>query len=364
MSQTWATDPAAVRKAVYYEGTGVVYAGMPVCYNFDTTDNWTGASVAATGIVTETGTTAEGLLNEGKFIRVESPSSTNILYFAGVVCQGGYCGKVGPVVIEIFVPNGAIVPVRAGIETTVGRTVLCVLPTTAYLGNPLNATRGRPVAIAMETNATLDTANGLVLAKLCPEAFLTQMQNSNALIIGSGVSTEVAMCPNTINVSSIQTDGDFTAFKVIGEIAGAGGSCGNGAIQMKCLVNSASQGTPPTMYAAGGVSTMLQFLTGATGTGIFYAGRFCTLNQDSTPATVSGAYIYNIMSSFSTNTNAPAELAHFRFESDGSAHPGYFFVAKSDAAVCYAAASSISNVGTLKIKVNGVDKYIVLSSAA
>jgi hypothetical protein len=353
---------------VYYVGTSTIYEGMPVCYQFDTTTNVLGYSKSEGGEdarnQTDKNTTAEGYLNEGKFLRVEDPFTDNLQWFAGVVRMGGYCGKVGPKWLDVYEPNGAIVPVRAGVECTVGRTILCVNPSLSYLGNPVNSTRGRPVAVALETNAALDTTPGLILAKLCPNEFVNQLCNSSAMLIGNGVSTEVALCANTINVASTQTDGDFTAFKVIGEIAGAGGSCGNGAVQMKCLVNSTSQGTPPTMYAAGGVSTMMQFLTGAVATGIFYAGRFCTLNQDSTPATVSSAYIYNIMSSFSTNTNAPAELAHFRFEADGSAKPGYFWVAKSNDAVCYAAASSISNVGTLKIKIGGVDKYIVLSSAA
>ena len=106
MSITWGIDPKAQRISVYYEGTNTIYEGMAVCYNHDTTDNWTGVSGT-----TETGTTAEGSQNEGKFIRVEEPSVANQRFFAGVVAGKKHENVVGPQVIEIYVPNGATVPV-------------------------------------------------------------------------------------------------------------------------------------------------------------------------------------------------------------------------------------------------------------
>jgi len=68
---TWAADdPRAVRISVYYEGEDTINEGMPLCYNYLSTDNWSGITKADG---TESSTTAEGSQNEGKWIRVGSP---------------------------------------------------------------------------------------------------------------------------------------------------------------------------------------------------------------------------------------------------------------------------------------------------
>jgi hypothetical protein len=372
-NEQFGTNTPSVRKQrLYYEGTNTIYEGMPVCYNYDTTTNVLGLNKAYPSMERniqilggiDPDVTAEGYQNEGKFLRVEDPSTTNLEWFAGVICAGGYVGKTGPKWVDVYEPNGAIVPVRCAVSSTVGSTILAVTPSASYFGQPVNSLRSRPVAVAEETVSGTTGTPLLCLAKVNPNMFMWQNINGAGLNVGTGVSTEVQLCTNFLAAKSAQTDGDLTVLKVIGEIAGAGGSAGYGVTQLKLYVNSASQGTPPTMYAGGACNTILQFATGATATGYFYAGRFLVENDDSTPATVAGATICSIMSSLNCNTNAPAVLTHMRFEADGTSKPGYFFVAKSNDAVCYAAASSISNVGTLKIQVGGVDKYIVLSSAA
>ena len=169
-------EPIAEVKRVYYEGTGTIYEGMPVCYNFDTTDNWLGwgeATLAATP--TEQGTTAEGEQNEGKYIRVEAPATANLTYFAGVVVAGSWCGKTGPRILDIYVPNGAIVPVRTDASTTVGVTVLGIANADTEC-----VSGGRPVALAWET-VDRSSANGITLAKLDPNMFLRQVGTFNAL---------------------------------------------------------------------------------------------------------------------------------------------------------------------------------------
>jgi len=166
---TWGLDPKARRISVYYEGTSTIREGMPVCYNYDTTDNWLGvASIDFTttaSSLTESGTTAEGSQNEGKFIRVKDPDADNIHAFAGVVAGADHDGETGPKAIDIYIPNGAIVPVRTDASTTVGVTVLGIAN-----GSTLCASGGRPVAIAWETD-DLSTDNGAILAKLDPSIF-------------------------------------------------------------------------------------------------------------------------------------------------------------------------------------------------
>jgi len=171
-----AGNPKAHRIRVYYEGTSTLYEGMPVCYNFDTTDNWSGGSMTL-GAVTATTTTAEGSQNEGKYIRVEDPTTANLHAFAGVVAGGskGIGTTTGLTAIDIYIPNGAIVPVRTDASTTVGVTVLGIAN-----GSTLCASGGAPVAIAWET-VDRSSTNGITLAKLDPTMFVRQVGTFNGL---------------------------------------------------------------------------------------------------------------------------------------------------------------------------------------
>ena len=120
-----ASNPRAHRVRVFFDETSTIYEGMPVCYDWDSTINWFGGSVASTGEVTETTSTTEGNHNEGKYIRVKTPLVTNFHAFAGVVAKGSPgIGETGKTAIDIYVPNGAIVPVRVGVNTLVGRTIV------------------------------------------------------------------------------------------------------------------------------------------------------------------------------------------------------------------------------------------------
>jgi len=125
---------------------------MPVCYEFNATANVLGYSKSSEANGT---TTAEGYQNEGKFLRVEDADSGNIQWFAGVVATNECAGKTGPRWLDIYIPNGAIVPVRSVVVNTVGRTVLSVITATQSLGQPLSGTQARPVAIAEESAANL-----------------------------------------------------------------------------------------------------------------------------------------------------------------------------------------------------------------
>ena len=210
-------NPRAHRIRVYFENSGLatVYEGMPLCYNYDTTTNWWGGSMSL-GAVTESTTTLEATPNESRYIRVELPSADNIQWLAGVVAKGspGIGGKVA-CAVDVYVPNGAIVPVRAGVACTVGRTVLSIISTTQYLGHALSATQARPIAIAEQTNADLGTTAGLILAKLDPNLFIYQDNTGDSLLVGTGATAAAAaQVVNRINVSSAQTAGRFTALDI------------------------------------------------------------------------------------------------------------------------------------------------------
>lgn len=210
---SFGTNTNAQRKRVMYVGTSVIYEGMPVCYD-DSTTNVLGIDTGASNAVSTT--TTEGGQNEGKFLRVENPDADNIGLFAGVVAHGpkvGTTGVAAGVWLDVFIPNGAIVPVRAGVACTTRRTVLSVISATQYLGHALSATQARPVAIAEETYDR--STAGLVLAKLDPNMFIYQDGTGDSLYVGVGATAAAAsQIMNRINVSSAQTAGAFTAFEI------------------------------------------------------------------------------------------------------------------------------------------------------
>ena len=218
MDNLTAGNPKAHRVRVHFNtASKKIYEGMPVCYSFDSTANWWGGSVNDAGEVTAATTVTEGALNAIRYIRVEFPDADNIHAFAGVVAKGGWVGKTTSAtanvgrVLDIYVPNGAVVPVRTDQPCVMGRTILSVHTAEAHLTGPLEAA-GMPVAIAWETNAALDGAAGLVLAKLDPNMFLSQVGDATYLLVDDVDSANFMV--NKVWVETIQTTGLFSALQI------------------------------------------------------------------------------------------------------------------------------------------------------
>jgi len=227
-----AGNPRAHAVRVYYFGTSTIYEGMPVCYDNSTT-NWFGGSVADTGEITASTTTAEGSQNEGKYIRVENPNADNVSMFAGVVKRGGWVGKTGPQILDIYTPNGAVVPVRTDSNCLIDQTILAITTASQELGVPIS-TDTRPVAIARE-EYDRGTA-GLVLAELCPERFMFQDMGGTALSVDDANTTTGTQ----INHSNIKFLGSAMynrALYMIGELSG-GGAALNGMFKFRTYVSS------------------------------------------------------------------------------------------------------------------------------
>jgi hypothetical protein len=225
-----AGNPRAHRIRVYFENSGsaTIYEGMPLCYNYDTDTNWFGGSMT-NGAVSATTTTADGSQNEGRYIRVELPANNNLMSFAGVVAAGGWCGKADARVLDIYVPNGAIVPVRCDVDTTEGVTILAITVGEDDLGQPVSGT-SRPVAIAVETETGLSTTPDITLAKLDPNMFSYQNLDGTALSVGAGTSNLIV---NEIRLTSAQTSGTFCALNIRATVSAGGyanSSAGGGII--------------------------------------------------------------------------------------------------------------------------------------
>jgi len=228
----FADNTAAETKRVYYtETSSTIYLGMPVCYEFDATTNVTGYSKSEGGDIggqSAPNTTDEGYQNEGKFLRVEDPDADNIHAFAGVVCDGSFVGQLGGRWIDIFVPNGSIVPVRCDQNCTVGRTILAVHTGEQFLTAPFESA-GRSVAVAWETvdrSTGATTTPGIVLAKLDPSMFL--YQKGDALALNVDDQDTGTMMVNQIRATSAQTSGNFTTLGVYGAMTGTGAATGSG----------------------------------------------------------------------------------------------------------------------------------------
>lgn len=131
---------------VYYEGTDTLYTGYALCYNQDY------------------GTAAN--VDESRMYRVEKPSTSNNMFFAGVVAPNS-SGKTGPCWIDIFRP-GSLCEVYTNQNCTISTTQEARITFEAgqyYFGGLLYGFPGQGSAIVKQTKDRSSTA-GLVQAEL------------------------------------------------------------------------------------------------------------------------------------------------------------------------------------------------------
>jgi len=306
-----AGNPRAHRIRVYYEGSQTIQEGMPLCYNSDTTTNWFGGSQTA-GTITATTTTAEGSQNEGKWIRVEDPASTNLPFFAGVVAAGSKkIGTTGPSIVDIFVPNGAIVPVRSSLSSTVNVTIFAIRPAVYTLTNPVyggSTTSLRSVGLAMET-VDRSSTNGLCLCKLDPNMFMIQGYgvSANYLDPGVGVTTGTVR-PNNISLRTSQTGGAMQAWRIRSEANGAGSAVGG--VQFDTILSNTSQSGTSEV-----ASFQFTWKSGATASAFAnYVAEFKYENQDGTPADLQSGTLHanlRLVSNISSTTPPAANTVYW-----------------------------------------------------
>lgn len=179
----------------------------------------------------------------------------NISAPAGVVAKGGWCGKAGPRVIDVYVPNGAVVPVRCDQNCVLGRTILAIHTNEQHLTAP-HQTYALPIAVAWET-VDRGTTAGLVLAKLDTRLFIYQTGDVGTLLVDDKDTTS-NITANLIDVSTSQTGGRFTALHVKSTLtAGAGSDHYGAAIYAHTIVSSA-----PAVTQVASVSARLEVTAG------------------------------------------------------------------------------------------------------
>ena len=347
-------NPRAHRIRVYLFGTTVVLEGMPVCYDNSTT-NWHGGSMTL-GVVTESTTTAEGSQNEGKYIRVEIPNADNCSLFAGVVAKGSPgIGKAGPSAIDIYVPNGAVVPVLTDQNCLIDQTILAINSGEEELGVPLRGD-SRSVAIARET---IDrTTAGLVLAELCPDRFIHQEVGGTALSIDDS-DTTADVVVNRIKVKSLQTGGQFTALHIQAESA-AGASTINQrglALKVEAIVSAS------VAQQIHGTTLALEITGGTVGE---YASA-CQIKLYESGATISSMAgrlsVLNLCCQVA-QTPPANNFGWIYMESHGAENPDFFLLANAQNQVPMAAQSSAVVSHVIPCRFGAQTFYIMVSDAA
>jgi hypothetical protein len=335
-------------KRVYYTGTNTLYEGEPLCYNSDSTTNVEGTTVA------------EGNQNCGKYLQVEAVATANIMWFAGVVTKYS-SGKTGPAWIDIYIPNGAIMPVRSYISSTTGLNALAIMNGQRYLGN-LNAGNsngaGRFVAIAEET-VDRSSAAGLCLAQLCPDQFLWQSNGATKLKFATAGTVEVAA--NLINVQSSETTGTFTALFVRSEVATADSGDVALAIYGEANVTAVAAGS----YCIGNRFSLN--LWGGTQTAVHIHALGAEIYEEGANLTGSTVVSPLFLRTQIDATNPPAANTHWMItcRCDGADKPDGLLYAVSADAVKYETTSNVTGMAHIPIYINGVGlRYILLEDTA
>ena len=433
MAQITHYNPNAQRKAVEYTGSEVIYEGMPLCYSFKSTLNWHGYSDSA-GAVGDT--TAEGSLNEGKFIRVEKPlrisldsdtpadgsktitgtttdfntlqvgmfvtmtgtaitngtyritaisrstesgvthstitldmpdgSGTdadvttaldNIHAFAGVVAAGGWVGKTGPQIIEIYIPNGAVVPVRAGLDCVTGRTVLAIHTNEDELTTP-HRRYAKPVAVAWETYTHSATTPGLVLAKLDPDMFIRQVGDTGSLVIDNEDTTDDVVL-NEIKVVTNQTGGQFTALHISAESAAGASTINQRGLALKV------EGLVTASVASTVIGTTLALeITGGTVGEYASACQIKLYESGATLSSMAGALsVLNLCAQVGSSPAANSYSWVF-FESHGTEDPDFLFKFIAAAEVPMATTSDETVTHKIPIRIASSTYYLCVATIA
>lgn len=180
---------AEVKKVVWRPVTAstVIKVGQPVCYNSDLAANVKEETTArASGDLGGGGVTtfAEGAQTyNARFLIVEEPLTANLEEFAGVVKSLGPEGGKDGDTIEIYLPNGAVVPCYCEIDADVNVSVFGIADGEADFVEP-----GTPVGLAVET-IDRSSVDGLCWARIDPKIFNTQRSLTNNGLTGCVMNT-------------------------------------------------------------------------------------------------------------------------------------------------------------------------------
>jgi len=128
---------------------------------------------------------AEGLQNPARFLQVEKPKTDNLNFVAGIVCPSGE-GAVSGDWIDIYILNGADIPVWSDQDCTNGVTTLAVTDD-SYICTAAGASNVN-LGLAKETKDRSGD-NGLILMK----SYQPQAAASGYTAISAALSNVVSL---------------------------------------------------------------------------------------------------------------------------------------------------------------------------
>jgi len=281
----------------------------------------------------------------------------NVHQFAGVVAGTGCAGQTGPCPLDIFIPNGAVVPVRCDVDTTAGSTVLCVAAGQQEFGCSSGSAASMPVAIAMETETGLDGTAGITLAKLDPKMFLYNTGSSTALDLGLGYTHT-----DQYVTSAITTQ--FLPFQVRSELTGTGAG---GMIGAKFTTENSGTACVGDVYGLWSQAAVLA--SGAISSTGKLVGMWAKTHTATTAGTIA-CPIYGLQVSMYNGVACTGLTAMMYFD-EGTAvgeTADYFFATYNSgptSSCAYTADTTCGaddKLGVLKVRVRGTDMYINLYS--
>ena len=182
-----AIDPIAQTKRVFWRpatASTVLKVGQPVCYSSDSVLDHKERTVDPTHLGLTEDTYAEGSQEfTARLFVVEEPLTANLKAFAGVVKSLGPKAGADGDMIEIFVPNGAVVPCYVAASVTNEVSILGLVNGTASF-----VSGGRAVGLAQETIDRSET-NGMCWGKINPDMFLYQAATTSTILTGAVINT-------------------------------------------------------------------------------------------------------------------------------------------------------------------------------
>ena len=287
----------------------------------------------------------------------------NISAFAGVVARGGWVGKAGPRVIDIYVPNGAVVPVRNDQNCVLGKTILAVHTNEQFLTAPAQ-NYALPVAIAWETVDTA-TTTGLVLAKLDSRIFVNQVGDDGALEVDDQDSGAATV--NKIIVKFLQVNGNCSALWVEAQ-AGDGSSPESYDYGLAAYFQSTYK-SGSTIRSCTTVGVWMNIDSGSdvgtgAGTGHISVIQAGIYQSGDDPFTAQGQVNLSVLQLQLQIEDNPGSncLTYIRMRNDGAhALDGIFSFPDADGALM-TSASNINNTHKIPFLIAGAVYYFLVSS--
>ena len=319
-----AIDPIAQSKRVFFrpvDSTDVLKIGYVVCYNSDSDTDHKERTVDPTHLGLREDTYADGAQDKtGRLFIVEKPSGDNEGDIAGIVKTLGPKAGADGDMIEIWVPNGAMLPCYVEAVAVNGRTPLYVKSGSYYLNDDgskivglaqesIDRTTAGVCWVKVDRQLNLNAISTVYLTALSGDARIKQLQLRSDSTVGTSIK----------------------AYNLYGAFYGAGhGGCDAGFISVTVDHKATSNANAviaikgeARVRAVGGVAVV--WSAGKNLIGVMAAAG-C---PDAAGVTMTGN-VYALHCKLAMNTDNAGDAAQILFEHTGGNNVDYLFKTELD----------------------------------